>query len=240
MDDVRVHEDVSTLLGDAASYFLTRLEAAQDAGRLPYVSLTGGSLVPLFHAEVVRRSHDSSVDFTRVEWWWGDERYVGLDDADRNDLDALTTLLAPLGVPAHRIHRVPGPDTSASVEEAAEAYAHEVRHSAGHEWEVVVLGMGPDGHVASLFPHHPATSVTDAIAVAVHDSPKPPPERVSLTFEAFERSRAVMYLVAGAEKAEALARAQTPGPVVDCPARAVRGQEETVWFVDSAAASSLA
>lgn len=234
---LRVHEDVATLVGDAASYFLARLESAQAAGRLPAVALTGGTLSPLFHAEVVRRAGDADVDFSRVEWWWGDERFVPRDSDERNDGPALATLLEPLGVPAHRIHRVPGPDEVGTVEDAAAAYAAEVRGSGSHEWEVVLLGVGPDGHVASLFPDHPATAVTGAIAVPVHDSPKPPDQRVSITFEAFERSRVVMFLVAGAGKADAVARALRPGPVLECPARGVRGQEETVWFVDEDAAS---
>lgn len=240
MADIRVHDDVATLIGDAASYFLARLESAQDAGRVPHVAMTGGTLSPLLHAELARRAGDTSVDLSRVEWWWGDERFVRADSEERNDLDAVRTLLEPLGVPASRIHRVKGPEAVADVETAATAYAEEIRGCEGDEWEIVVLGMGPDGHVASLFPHHPATSVTDAIAVPVREAPKPPPERVSVTFEAFERSRAVMFLVAGASKAAALAAAQSPGPVLDCPARGVRGQEETVWFVDSPAAVSLA
>lgn len=234
---LRVHDDVATLVGDAASYFLARLEEAQAAGRDPYVVLTGGSLSPLFHAEVVRRAPDAEVDFGRVDWWWGDERFVDARDPRRNDLDALTTLLAPLGVDSARVHRVPAADEVATVEESAAAYGAEIRGSAGHEWEIVLLGMGPDGHVASLFPDHPAAAVADAITVPVHDSPKPPDQRVSITFEAFARNRVVMFLVAGREKAEAVARAQRPGPVLECPARGVRGQEETVWFLDSDAAS---
>lgn len=237
---LRVHDDVAALLGDAASWFLARLEAAQDAGREPNVGLTGGSLATPFHAEVVRRAADSRVDFSRVVFWWGDERFVDAADPDRNDAPALASLLRPLGVPEHQIHRIPAADEVDSVEDAALAYQAEVRAHGAGEFEVVLLGLGPDGHVASLFPHHRAAEVADAIAVAVHDSPKPPPERVSLTFEAFERSRAVAFLVSGSSKAEALATAWSDGPVSDCPARGVAGQEETVWFVDSAATRSLA
>ena len=83
-------------------------------------------------------------------------------------------------------------------------------HGAGF-FEVLMLGVGPDGHIASLFPGHPALDVTDQIAVAVHDSPKPPPDRVSLTFEAMDRARAVWFLVSGDGKADAVAAALAGG-----------------------------
>ncbi len=238
--ELRVHEDLDGLFGDCASWFLARLEAAQAAGREPNVGLTGGSLASDFHAEVVRRAPASTVDFSRVVFWWGDERFVASDDPDRNDLAALTSLLEPLGVPASQIHRVPAADEVPDVAAAADAYGTAIRTHGAGEFEVVLFGLGPDGHVASLFPHHRALDIADAIAVPVTRAPKPPPERVSLTFEAFERSRAVAFLVSGEAKADAVARAWSDGPVSDCPARGVAGQEETVWFTDSLAARSLA
>ena len=104
----------------------------------------------------------------------------------------------------------------------------------------MLFGVGPDGHVASLFPHHPAQRHTDAIAVAVHDSPKPPPDRVSLTFECFERSHEVWFLVAGGDKADAVAAALAPGADRwDVPAAGPRGTNATLWLVDADAASAL-
>jgi 6-phosphogluconolactonase len=102
-----------------------------------------------------------------------------------------------------------------------------------------MLGVGPDGHVASLFPGHEALDATDAVAVAVHDSPKPPPDRVSLTFEALDRARAVWFLVSGDGKADAVAAALAGGDLHEVPARGVSGEQETLWLLDEAAASSL-
>ena len=103
-----------------------------------------------------------------------------------------------------------------------------------------MLGLGPDGHVASLFPGFPQLEVDDAIAVPVRDSPKPPPERISLTFPALNRTREVWFVVSGDGKADAVARAlAADGDVHDIPARGVRGQDRTLWFVDEAAASRL-
>ncbi len=104
----------------------------------------------------------------------------------------------------------------------------------------MLFGVGPDGHVASLFPHHPAQRQTDAIAVAVHDSPKPPPDRVSLTFECFDRSHEVWFLVAGSDKAASVAAALGPGADRwDVPAAGPRGSEATLWLLDADAASAL-
>jgi 6-phosphogluconolactonase len=111
-------------------------------------------------------------------------------------------------------------------------------HGAG-EFEVLMLGVGPDGHIASLFPGHPVLDL-DAIAVGITDSPKPPPERVTLTLPCLNRSRAVWFLVSGEAKASAVAAALAEdGDVHEIPARGVGGREETIWFLDQGAASLL-
>lgn len=235
----RVHDDLDALTADAAAWFLARIERAQREGRTAHVALTGGSVSDPFHREVVHGSRDVGVDWDRVHWWWGDERFVGADSADRNSLQAVTTLLTPLGVPDSHVHFVASSDEASDVDEAATRYADELASHAPDGFEVVLLGLGPDGHVASLFPGHASLGVDDRLAVGESDSPKPPPLRVSLTFPALNRSRAVAFLAAGDGKADAVRAALTPGPLVDCPARGVQGQEETVWFLDAAAASAI-
>ena len=114
-----------------------------------------------------------------------------------------------------------------------------LRAVGGELFDVMVLGVGPDGHVASLFPHHPAAGTTGVPTVAVHDSPKPPPDRVSLTRECLERSRQVWFLVSGADKADAVRRGVTGAPFETTPAAHVHGTRATVWLLDQDAAADL-
>ncbi len=138
-------------------------------------------------------------------------------------------------------------DTAAAAEAAAAAYAQLL---AGHaptgtavaavpSFDVLLLGVGPDGHVASLFPGSPAVHARTA-AVAVHRSPKPPPTRISLTLPAIQAAREVWLLAAGKAKADAVASAFSGASPVDIPAVGARGRERTLWLVDRAAAAGLA
>lgn len=244
MSEVVVHEDASTLAGDVASRLLERLEEAQGRGEVPQIALTGGTIADAIHREVARRAPDSSVDWSRVVIWWGDERFVPAASEDRNARQARAALLDQLlqadpPLDPANVHEVPASDEVASVEESAAAYADTIRSEGAGFFEILMLGVGPDGHIASLFPGHPALDLTDHIAVAVHDSPKPPPLRVSLTFEAMDRARAVWFLVSGAEKAASVAAALAGGDRREIPARGVVGTDETVWLIDAAAASAL-
>ena len=127
----------------------------------------------------------------------------------------------------------------------AATYSDRLRSAGADGFDLVMLGMGPDGHVASLFPGFAQLDVDDRIAVPVTGSPKPPPERVSLTYPALNRTRAVWFLVTGDGKAEAVRRALADtGDVHETPARGISpapasGAGETVWFLDAAAASRL-
>jgi 6-phosphogluconolactonase len=237
--DVRRHEDAASLVGDVASALLDRLESAQSRGEVPQVGLTGGTIADALHRELARRAPDSSVDWSRVVFWWGDERFVPADSPDRNAGQAREAFLDHVGVDEAHVHEVPASDQVDSAEDAAAAYSATMRSEGAGFFEVLMLGIGPDGHCASLFPGHPALEARDAIAVAVHDSPKPPPDRVTLTFEAMERCRAVWFVASGEDKADAVARAlAADGSITETPARGVRG-DETVWWLDEAAASSL-
>jgi len=135
---------------------------------------------------------------------------------------------------------MPSTADAATVDEGAASYGQVMREHGAGEFDVLMLGVGPDGHVASLFPGHAALDVADQIAVGVMDSPKAPPQRISLSFECLNRSRQVWFLVSGEDKADAVRRglAET-GDIHETPARGVSGREATLWFVDDAAASLI-
>lgn len=235
---IEVHPDSATLATAVAGELITRLEDAQAAGGVPQVALTGGSIADEIHREVARLASGSEVDWTQVVFWWGDERFVAPDSEDRNARAARAAFLDAVGADPAHVHEMPSTDDAANVDEAAAAYADDLRAHGSGEFDIVMLGIGPDGHVASLFPGFPQLDAT-GIAVGVTGSPKPPPERVSLTFAALNRSRAVWFLVSGEAKAEAVSRALAGDDVHHTPAAGVTGHEETIWFLDRQSASRL-
>ena len=237
---VEVHPSKQSLSDAAAGRFVAALVDAQASRGVAQVALTGGSMGSAIFASVLATSGRSGVDWSQVYVWWGDERYLPAGDPDRNDTQNDEAGLSQLGLDEGKVFRVEGPDASASAEASADAYGRTIREFGQGEFDVVLLGVGPDGHVASLFPHHPAQRIEDAVAVAVHESPKPPPDRVSLTFECLNRTREVWFLVAGSDKADAVAAALAPGADRwDVPASGVRGSVATRWLVDEAAAANL-
>lgn len=237
---VVVHPGKQPLADAAAARLVTALVDALAQKPEVQIALTGGSMGSAIIASLVKVPARSAVDWSRVRVWWGDERYLPTGDPDRNDTQNDAAGLTELGLDPQKVHRVAGPDTTRSAEQSAQQYGEALREHGTGAFEVVVLGVGPDGHVASLFPHHEAQRITGAVAVAVHDSPKPPPDRVSLTFECLERTRQVWFLVSGSDKADAVAAALSPGADPwDVPASGPKGTDVTVWLVDQAAASDL-
>ena len=145
--------------------------------QVPQSCSPAATIAASVHRALARLSADSEVDWTRVVFWLGDERFVAGDSPDRNAGQARAR-------PARRRRRPPSctrcppPTPSPTPRPPPAAYADALREHGAGSFDVLMLGLGPDGHVASLFPGHPALAVDDRIAVAVHDSPKPPPERV--------------------------------------------------------------
>jgi 6-phosphogluconolactonase len=236
---VVVHPSRQALSDGAAARLAVAILDAQAARGVAHVSMTGGSMGSEIVRSLAAAPPRAAVDWSQVHVWWGDERYLPAGDPDRNDTQNDEAGLADLGLDPAHVHRVAGPDTSESPEASAAAYEQALRRSGGEMFDVMVLGVGPDGHVASLFPHHPAAGRTDALAFAVHDSPKPPPTRVSLSRECLERSRDVWFLVSGADKADAVRRGVGGAPFETTPAAHVHGAERTLWLLDPDAAADL-
>lgn len=235
---VEVQPDPAALATAVAGELSSRLAGIQTAGEVPVIVLTGGTIADAVHRELARLTPRSEVDWSRVDIWWGDERYVEPTSPDRNAHQARLALLDHVPVDPARVHEMP--DSSfGSLADAASAYSDELRTHGSGEFDIVMLGIGPDGHVASLFPGSPQLDVDDRIAVAVSDSPKPPPERISLTFGALNRTTSVWFLASGAAKADAVAAALGGADLHEIPAAGVTGTEETIWFVDHEAAAKL-
>jgi 6-phosphogluconolactonase len=241
---LRVLPDAAGVATTVATDLLARLVAAQQRGEDPHLALTGGSIADALHRELARLGPDSAVDWGRVGFWWGDERYVARASDDRNELQARRALLDHLPVDPARVHAVPATEDAPDVAAAATAYAEELRRRGPERFEVVMLGLGPDAHIASLFPGHPQVHVEDELTVPVTGSPKPPPERVSLTVPALRRTRGVWFLVSGSGKAAAVADTLAADPADHrapdrTPAVRLREVDERRWYLDAPAASEL-
>jgi len=233
--EILLHADADAVAEALAARLLARLGELQAAGREPQLCLTGGRIATKAYTRLAAEGPGSSVDWSRVDLWWGDERFVPGDDGDRNAGPTLELLRSPLGLPAARVHEMPSSDGGADLDAAAEAYDAEL---GGTVFDVCLLGLGPDGHVASLFPEHPSSHAPGRV-VAVRNSPKPPPDRVSLTLEVINQSAEVWFVVSGADKADAAAMALAGAGPVQVPGAGAHGQQRTVWLLDQAAAATL-
>ncbi|MDT0164451.1 6-phosphogluconolactonase [Actinotalea sp. AC32] len=247
---VVVHPDPATLARVTAARLVVALVDAQSTHSPVHVGLTGGTVGTRVLEEVAASPLRDAVDWTGVHVWWGDERFLASGDPERNETQARAALLDAVPIPPENVHPVPplGGEVR-TPEDAAAAYATELaRHAAAGgrltddagpavpAFDVLLLGMGPDGHVASLFPGDPALEVLDRTVVGVQASPKPPPQRVSLTFPAIEAAHEVWVVVAGSEKAGPTARALAGDDMHETPAAGALGRSRTLWLVDAAAA----
>ncbi|WP_084103884.1 6-phosphogluconolactonase [Demequina sp. NBRC 110056] len=240
MPEVIVYADADAVAQSTAARLLVRIGDVLAHRDRADVMVTGGTVGIATLATAAASPLAQTIDWTSVHVWWGDERFVEAGHADRNEGQAQAALLGGLPLPEGNIHRMGSSSAFATAEDAAAAYAADIAEAGDPAWDILMLGLGPDGHVASLFPGHPVYVESDpasASALPVHDSPKPPPTRVTLSLATINRAREVWVVAAGAAKADVVARcvhgdAQLPGA-------AVRGSERTLWLVDAAAATRI-
>ena len=226
--------DADALAQGAASRLLHALIRFQADDRVAQLCLTGGRIALAMYSRLGRLVEGSELDPSRLELWWGDERFVPTDDPDRNAGPALATLAGHFPLDPSRTHPMPAADGVVDAAASAATYAKELGAT---RFDLCLLGMGPDGHVASIFPGHPAEESSGHLVMGVSDSPLPPTERISLTTRAMNRSGEVWFIVSGEDKADAVARALTGDHSL--PAARVHGHRATVWLLDQAAASRL-
>jgi 6-phosphogluconolactonase len=259
MPDVRIYPSPEALAQAAAELFIQsalqslahsrRFRVALSGGstpRLAYQRLAQLSSQPLIQADSTLAGHQ--LDWSRAHLFWGDERCVPPDHPESNYAMAKEALLDQVSIPVENVHRVHGELPAAA---AAEAFQQDLYNHFGHRqgdpipatFDLILLGLGPDGHTASLFPNSPALQETQRWAMAVKHRTPPTPliDRVTLTLPALNAARRIIFLVSGSEKAERLAQVLDQAPVpASLPAAQVRpANGELIWLVDREAAAHL-
>jgi 6-phosphogluconolactonase len=245
--EVLVHRDGPLLAQAVAARLVTALVDSVAARGAGSVVLTGGGIGTSVLGELAVAPAADAVDWRRLDIWWGDERFLPTGHPERNETGARKALLDHVDVDPARVYPMPGPDGPGgdNPEAAAARYASWLAaatrpedHGPVPSFDVLLLGIGPEGHVASLFPGMPAL-YDERPVVAVRGSPKPPPTRLSLTMPSIRAAREVWILASGAEKADAVAMALSDAGPVQVPAAGARGRQRTLFLLDRDAAAKV-
>ena len=239
---VLVHADADALARAVASRFVTTVMRVLAERSETHVVLTGGSVGIAVLRAIGEHPDRDALDWSRVHLWWGDERWVPRAHADRNAVQAGEALIDHLSIPAGNVHPFPASDDGLELDQAASQYRDELLAAGGGSmprFSVTFLGVGPDGHVASLFPEREGPRIAEATVIALDDSPKPPPQRLSLTLPLLNTSERIWLVLAGSDKASALGLALAGASAADVPVAGVLGTERTLFFVDQSASSEV-
>jgi 6-phosphogluconolactonase len=246
--EVVISRDADLLAASAAARLVTKLVDAQSARGWASVVLTGGRTGNAVLSHLRDSPARDAVDWSTVDLYWGDERFLPSGHPDRNETQAREALLDALNLPVERVHAMEpsdgrfGDDPDAAAAAYAELLAARAEPGVAGgvpTFDVCMLGVGEEGHTASIFPDSPAVHETERTVVAVRNCPKPPPTRVSLTLPAIRRSAEVWLMTAGAAKAEPVVKALNGASEVDIPAAGARGQRRTLWLLDQTAAAEI-
>ncbi|MCW2530047.1 MAG: pgl [Pseudonocardiales bacterium] len=246
--EVFIQPGADALAADVADRTRVTLAKAQKERGFAALVVTGGSILEKVFQALAEDG--SGVDWSKVDLYWGDERFVAADSDDRNDLPLERLLIDQLPFDPARVFRMPstdgpdGDDVAAAAQRyaailAGQAAAHHGQDDQVPAFDVVLLGMGPDGHCCSLFPDQPGTRELVLTVIGVHDSPKPPPTRISLSFRALAAAEEIWVIASGEGKCEAVAKALGGADRVKIPVAGAQGQRRTLWLLDSAAANQL-
>lgn len=241
---VLIHADKSSLAGSVAARFIIKTVDLLDEQDAVTVVLTGGSMGSAVLEAIRDSPARDTIDWSRVSVWWGDERWLARDDPERNEVQARAALLDHVGVDDGNVHPYPAADDGIDLDAAAEVYAaelarHGVEGTTHPRFDIQFLGVGPDGHIASLFPESAGIEETEKVVIPVRNSPKPPPERLSLTMPVINTSDRLWLVMAGADKAAPLGLTLAGASRFEVPAAGVEGRKRTVFFVDNEAAAEV-
>lgn len=240
------HPDNEELATAVADELVRKIQSAVAERGVAHVALTGGGIGIKTLIELRGVSERIGLDWSAVHLWWGDERFLPDQDRERNETQACEALIDHIDIPSSQVHPIPASDGADgdAVEHAATRYSQELAVAARGagpvpSFDVCLLGVGPDAHVASLFPGLPQVHDDESAAVGVYDAPKPPPRRVTLTLPSIRASRRVWLIASGEGKAEAVRLGLAGGPVEEAPVAGARGRESTVFWLDEDAASRI-
>ena len=240
------HPDGGALADAIADALVERTNAALAERGVAHLVLTGGGIGIAALRSLRRAAERADLDWSRVHLWWGDERFLPTKDAERNETQACEALIDHIDIPSDHVHPMPASDgmDGDHVEHASTRYKRELTRAAHGEasvpdFDVCMLGVGPDAHVASLFPGLPEVREDEASVAAVRDSPKPPARRVTLTMPALRSAREVWVLASGEGKAEPVRLGLAGGSTDEAPVAGARGRERTLFWVDEAAAARI-
>ncbi|MFC0283748.1 6-phosphogluconolactonase [Camelimonas abortus] len=243
LQETIISADLDGLAANAALWLLEALADAEAEGaRRLRVCLSGGSTPQRLYALLAAPAWSARLPWEKIEWYFGDDRFVPHDHPDSNARMAREALFDHAPATAGRVHYIPwGPDIVA----CAAAYERTLRAAMARDreedpgrplFDAVICGLGRDGHTASLFPGKPALAVTDRLATAVPEAGQPPfTPRITLTFPALNDSRFTAFLVAGADKRPALERLRAGA---DLPAARITAKRCLTWLLDRAAAGA--
>ena len=230
----RSPDELATSMAGRLVQRIIDLQATRDCVNL---ALTSGNTASSMYAAFGMLAQTPSLDPNRLTLWWSSERYVPTTDPHRNSTLALSLLARKLSLVSSNVHPMPSTTGTRDPDEAAYIYATEIGDTI---FDICLLGLGRDGHVAAIYPDHHSLTVqheTSLLAIGVTDAPVPPLERVTLTLNTINRSSEVWLLATGTAKADVVARAVQHDTVL--PAGLVHGAEATYWFLDAAASRRL-
>jgi 6-phosphogluconolactonase len=241
---VLVHADSAAMVASVATRFLTKIADILHEQGHAHVILSGGAAGTAVLEAINASPERDSVNWAKIDLWWGDERWVPRSDPDRNEGQARAALLDHIDIPASNVHAFPASDDGLDLDAAADRYAAELRSMAEPDslvprFDVTFLGVGRDGHIASLFPHLQGIRENDLTVIAVQNSPKPPTERLSLTRWVLNSSERIWLVVSGTDKASALGLALAGASRDEVPVAGIRGRHYTDFFVDGEAAAEV-
>jgi 6-phosphogluconolactonase len=243
---LHIEKNTSDLSASLANFVSERSAEAIVQRGVFHVAVSGGSLPAILGAKLKDDPYRSSIEWSKWQVWFVDERHVPIDHNDSNFKEVQKSLLSSVPIPQGNVHIA---DSSLPLDKNAEKYETDLRKFFPNleggkkfpELDLILLGMGPDGHTASLFPNHPLLKESEKWIASISDSPKPPPQRITFTLPLINAGRHVAFVAAGEAKKDLVLQVIEGNPAWGTvPSKVVAPTSKNLhWFLDEPAASLL-